>query len=235
MPLSPLSWYGTAQKSGASSTSDRWPKSSCPPIEWARMSTAGLAAQACRHRLIDWVAVARVVPPLSLLPLTDPEYRDFAERQVAESARQRVEAGEWTLMDAHQRARVEQADLLADRLRDQGHTFLKGVHAAEGVLVGWLWVGPGPMFLERYGVRDLARVRWLSQITVRDELRGRGYGQALLAALHEHLAAEGVDVLYLRVYDWNTAARRLYTRSGYEVVHQFATDAHLRKHLTVTC
>jgi hypothetical protein len=55
------------------------------------------------------VAVARVVPPLSLLPLTDPEYRDFAERQVAESARQRVEAGEWTLMDAHKRARVEQA------------------------------------------------------------------------------------------------------------------------------
>src|SRR5437763_595461 len=90
-----------------------------------------------------------------------------------------------------------------------GPYVLEGVHPAEGVLVGWLWVGPGPMFLERYGVRDLARARWLSQITVRDELCGRGYGQALLAALHEHLAAEGVDVLYLRVYDWNTAARRL--------------------------
>jgi hypothetical protein len=46
-----------------------------------------------------------VVPPLSLLPLTDPEYGDIAERQVAESARQRVEAGEWTLADAQHRAR----------------------------------------------------------------------------------------------------------------------------------
>jgi hypothetical protein len=28
----------------------------------------------------------------------------------------------------------------------------------------------------RYGVRDLVRARWLSQITVQDDLRGRGYG-----------------------------------------------------------
>ena len=178
--------------------------------------------------------MARAIPPLSLLPLTDAEYRDFAERQVAESARQWVEAGEWALTDAHQRARVEQADLLADRLRGHGHTFLKGVRTTDGVPVGWVWVGPGPAVLERYGVRDLARARWLSQITVRDELRGRGYGQALLTALHEQLAAEGVEALYLRVYDWNTAARRLYARCGYEVVRQFATDAHLRKHLTAT-
>ena len=178
--------------------------------------------------------VASVVLPLSLLPLTDADYHDFAERQVAESARQRVEAGEWTWPDAQQRARAELADLLADRLRGHGHTFWKGVRAADGVPVGWVWVGPGPAFLERYGVRDPARARWLSQITVRDDIRGRGYGQALLTALHEQLAAEGVEALYLRVYDWNTAARRLYARCGYQVERQFATDAHLRKHLTAT-
>lgn len=119
-------------------------------------------------------AVAAVVPPLDLIPLNDPEYGDFAERQVAESARQRVQAGEWTLADAHQHARSEQADLLADRLRGQGHTFWKGVHTADGAVVGWVWVGPGPAFLEQYGVRDLARARWLSQITVQDAVRGRG-------------------------------------------------------------
>jgi ribosomal protein S18 acetylase RimI-like enzyme len=68
--------------------------------------------------------------------------------------------------------------------------------------------------LEQYGVRDLARVRWLKQITVQEALRGRSYGRALLAALHERLAAEGIEALYLRVYDWNTAARRLYARCG---------------------
>jgi mycothiol synthase len=81
-------------------------------------------------------------------------------------------------------------------------------------------------------VHDLARARWLSQITVREGLRGRGHGRALLAALHQHLALQDVEVLYLRVYDWNTAARRLYATNGYEVVRQFSTDAHLRKYLS---
>ena len=111
---------------------------------------------------------------------------------------------------------------------------MKGIDPALDVLIGWLWVSPAPALLERYGVRHLARVRWLSQITVREELRGRGYGQALLEARHERLAAEDVEALYLRVYDWNTAAPRVYTRCAYELVRQFVTDAHLRKDLTPT-
>jgi GNAT superfamily N-acetyltransferase len=172
-----------------------------------------------------------MIPPVTLLPLTDAEYADFAEGHVAEAARQRVEAGERTPAEAPERARLEQADLLADRLRSQGHTFLKGC-TADGGVVGWLWISPAPAFLERYGVRDPARARWINQITVRDDLRGRGYGQALLAAIHANLAVQGAEAVYLRVYDWNTAARRLYARCGYEVVRQFATDAHLRKRLT---
>jgi hypothetical protein len=98
-------------------------------------------------------------------------------------------------------ARLEQADLLADRLRGHGHTFLKAVHTADGALVGWAWVAPGPAFL------------------------------ALLTPLHDQLAAKGAQALYVHVYDWNMAARRLYARCGIEVVCQFATDVHLRKHL----
>jgi hypothetical protein len=120
----------------------------------------------------------RVVPRLSLLPLTDNDYGDFAECQVVQSARQRVEAGEWTLADAHQRARAEQADLLADQLCGQGHTLLRG---SKPQVARWS-AGCGLVqsgFLERYGVRDLRRARWPSQITVRDELRGRGHSQAI--------------------------------------------------------
>jgi hypothetical protein len=85
-------------------------------------------------------------PPMDLQPLTDDEYADFAERQVAESARQRILADEWTPEVAPALARAEAADLLADRLRGAGHRFLKGV-APDGTLVGWLWVGPTPAFL----------------------------------------------------------------------------------------
>src|SRR4051794_9152589 len=127
---------------------------------------------------------------LNLLPLTDEEYGEFAESQVAQSARQRARAGEWVQADALQRARVEHSDLLADRLRSQGHTFLKAVQHDTALLVGWLWISPAPGLVARYGEQDPSRARWLSQITVREELRGRGFGRALLAALHERLAAE---------------------------------------------
>jgi len=170
-------------------------------------------------------------PEVTLVPMTDAEYAEFAEAQVAEHARQRVNAGEWTLDEAVARARQDTEDLRSDALRGAGHAFYAGVDAA-GARVGWLWIAPGTLpFLDRYGVANLSRVRWLGQITVEESLRGRGYGRALLDALHRRLASEGVFELYLRVYDWNDAARRLYAGSGYEVVAQFPTDAHMRRRL----
>ncbi len=64
-------------------------------------------------------------------------------------------------------------------------------------------------------------------------LVGRRKDQVLLETLHQRLALEGATEIYLRVYDWNVAARRLYARTGYEVVRQFVTDAHLRRRLNV--
>jgi GNAT superfamily N-acetyltransferase len=171
-----------------------------------------------------------VRPDVTLLPLTDADYLDFVEAQVAEHARQRVSAGEWTPDEAAARAREDTTELRADTLRGAGHAFYKGVDAA-GAPVGWLWVAPGPAFLERYAPADLSRARWLGQITVEEPLRGRGYGGALLDALHRLLASEGVAEIYLRVYDWDEAARRLYAGRGYEVVARFPTDAHMRRRL----
>ena len=163
---------------------------------------------------------------LTLVPLSDEEYADFAERQVVEYARQNVNAGEWTPEEALQRAREAEADLLADTIRAQGHELFKAVDEA-GARAGWLWIAPAPGFL---GL-DPARGRWLSQITVEEALRGRGYGRALLEAMHAYLAAKGVQEVWLRVFNWNEAARRLYAGAGYEVVRQFPTDAHMRKRL----
>jgi GNAT superfamily N-acetyltransferase len=76
---------------------------------------------------------------------------------------------------------------------------MKGVHATDGARVGWVWVAPAPAWLEQYGERDLARVRWLGQITVQDELRGHGYGRALLDTLPSDSARRGP--VRLVVYD----------------------------------
>ncbi len=163
---------------------------------------------------------------IRLVRLGDAKYADFAERQVIEYAGQRVHAGEWTAEEALGCAREALAELLADSLRVNGHVFLEGVRV-DGTCVGWIWVAPAPAFLGD----DYERKRWLSQITVDEAQRKRGYGRALLSALHHWLEAQGVEELWLRVYNWNDAARRLYARAGYELVRQFPTDAHLRKRL----
>ncbi|MBV9578174.1 MAG: GNAT family N-acetyltransferase, partial [Chloroflexi bacterium] len=150
---------------------------------------------------------------IKLVVLTDAERADFAERQVDEVAREHVNAGEWSAAEAASLARAQCGDLLADVLQDAGHVFYKGVDST-GARVGWLWVAPAPSMIEAYVGHDLSAVRWLSQLTVAETLRGQGYGLALLQALHQRLAAEGVVEIYLRVYDWNEVARRLYLRSG---------------------
>ncbi|HEV2125268.1 MAG TPA: GNAT family N-acetyltransferase, partial [Chloroflexota bacterium] len=153
---------------------------------------------------------------VTLEPLNDAEYADFAQRQVIEHARQQVNAGEWAEAEALDRARQSLRDLLEDSLRARGHLFFKGVNPA-GQRIGWLWVGPTPSFLAQ------ENARWLSQITIDEPVRGQGYGRALLVALEEHLRNAGVEELYLRVFKWNTVARHLYDSQGFEAVADFRT------------
>lgn len=163
---------------------------------------------------------------LTLVLLNDAELAEFGRQHVIEYAEQHVRAGEWTAAEAFALAREEMADLLGPHPRAGGQQFFKAVDAA-GRKVAWVWVSPAPA----KWVDDAATARWLSQITVEPSERGRGVGRAVLDALHARLAAEGVTSLWLRVYDWNEPARRLYTRCGYERVRQFPTDAHLRRRL----
>jgi ribosomal protein S18 acetylase RimI-like enzyme len=163
-------------------------------------------------------------PAIVLQPLTDAEYPEFVERQIEETARQHVNAGEWTPEAATTLARERLADLVADRLRGTGDRFFTGV-TADGTRVGWLWVSPAPSFLGP----GHERTRWLSQITVDEALRGQGYGRAMLEALHAQLHQERVAEIWLRVYDWNTVAQHLYRSLGYGLARKFETDAHMRK------
>lgn len=58
----------------------------------------------------------------------------------------------------------------------------------------------------------------LGDLAVHPDLRGRGIGSHLLASVLEETAAQGVREIYLEVRRSNGAARRLYERSGFEVV-----------------
>lgn len=84
----------------------------------------------------------------------------------------------------------------------------------------------GHMFLtfERHGacVRDEVRsYGYVSELFVREEMRGRGIGRTLLAEAERRTKARGFDHLMLGVLTGNTVAERAYERFGFK---PYATD-----------
>ena len=162
-----------------------------------------------------------------LAPCTDVEYAEFVPLQVAEYARQLVQAGEVPPQEGLSTARERLADLAADGLRSTGHDFFVAVLAPRYVRVGWVWLSPAPSSI------GASRARWLSQLTVLEPYRGQGWGRAILRAVERHERDRGSEEIWLRVFDWNVPASHLYLSHGYELAQKFATDAHLRKRLVV--
>jgi ribosomal protein S18 acetylase RimI-like enzyme len=164
-------------------------------------------------------------PAARLIPVTNSEYAEFCAEQVVEYARQLTLAGEGTAENCIAISRERLQDLLTDRLRKADHDFFVATAIRGGSKVGWVWLSPPPDFLGA----GHEHTRWLSQLTVDEPYRGRGWGRAILLAAEQQLTASGIQQIWLRVFDWNLAARRLYASQGYELARQFATDAHLRK------
>lgn len=165
---------------------------------------------------------------MHLTPVSDAEYAEFAARQVTDYAEQLVRAGEVSQAESEATVRGMLAGLLADQLRPAGHSFFVARSTLLKPRIGWVWLSPAPAFLGP----QRARIRWLSQLTIEETVRGRGWGRALLSATERHVASQGVEQLWLRVFDWNTSARALYQAQGYELVERFAVDSHMRKQLS---
>jgi ribosomal protein S18 acetylase RimI-like enzyme len=74
-------------------------------------------------------------------------------------------------------------------------------------------------------------VAFLEQITVAESVRRQGYGRAILRALEELLADEGIEELRLNVNRTNEPARALYAGAGYEQTSGDERRLFLRKRL----
>lgn len=162
---------------------------------------------------------------LILVPLSDAEREAFIAEDIAGYAEQQIRDAGWRPPDALDRARTELLPLLRREHAHAGDDRLWTALGPDRSAVGWLWTQPPQPAMP-------AGSAFLYQITVRQALRGRGYGRAMLAALEAQLRLDGVDVLELNVNDGNTVARRLYESSGYTLVEQLTGKRRLRKHLT---
>jgi GNAT superfamily N-acetyltransferase len=172
--------------------------------------------------------LARATKIVYLAPCDNQEYVDFASRQVGEYADQLARADEVPAARSLSEARERLQDLSADRLRPLGHDFLVARSVQDAARVGWVWLSPPPSFLGP----GHEGTRWLSQLTVEEPRRRQGWGRAILDAVERYALARGSNAIWLRVFDWNVAARHLYRSQGYELGRRFSVDAHLYKRLS---
>jgi len=105
--------------------------------------------------------------------------------------------------------RERTADEVADRIRDERHPFL--VSEVDGRIAGWAATS-------EYSSREVyARIAECS-VYVDAELRGRGIGTALLAALADEAGRRGFHKLTGKLFASNEASMRLVERGGFRVV-----------------
>jgi len=163
-------------------------------------------------------------PEVRLVRMTDAERESALEHEAVEYAEAKVRAGIWSAEESLRRSREEIRGFVGDDPSAGGHEFFMGVDAS-GRRIGWLWLGPVP---------DLAappRRRWVFQIVVDPEERGRGYGRGLLRAAEDHVRETGGREIALNVFRWNAVAVSLYRTSGYEVAFQDEKALEMRKRL----
>jgi ribosomal protein S18 acetylase RimI-like enzyme len=151
------------------------------------------------------------VAELLLRPMTEAEFDEFLAHSIRSYADAHVAAGNWSSVEAEERAAEAAASLLPAGFATDNMLFLMA--EASGEVVGWLWLAlPTPG-----GERGEA---WVYDIEVVTNQRGKGYGRALLAAAETELRARSVASVSLQVSGYNPAAKQLYETSGYQVTSQ---------------
>jgi len=143
------------------------------------------------------------------VPMSEAEFAAYLEHAVPEYAEAHLKSGDCEADEALTLAQADYESLLPQGLATPGHYFFT-VHA-NGVpdSVGMIWFSSR----ERPGKNSA----YIYDIRVREGLRGKGYGKATLEALERQLAAMKIARVGLYVMGWNTGARALYERQGYNV------------------
>ncbi len=144
---------------------------------------------------------------VTLRPMTEPEYDAFLVMLDTDYAADVSRAEDLPLEKAQADAIAQTAQLLPQGFLTPDHSFWR-VLAEDGAAVGSLWVNHKPA----------QRRAFVYDIEIDEAQRGKGYGEAAMRALEETLRPMGVTHIGLSVFGFNTTARALYDKLGYNVV-----------------
>ncbi len=137
--------------------------------------------------------------------MTSEEYATYHREAVVDYAESHVLAKSWPAHGARQRAMDEYAEFLPEGVATPGHHLYTARDGNQRI--GMIWFGERP--------HGTGRVAYLYDIQIDTELRGNGYGEALMRALEHEVRSVGLNVVRLQVFGNNSIARSLYRKLGY--------------------
>jgi ribosomal protein S18 acetylase RimI-like enzyme len=156
---------------------------------------------------------------IELVPMTAEEYEEYLEEMAPDYAREHVEAGNWPEEGAVEKALKEIREIdLPQGVETENNFLFTLVDPEIGEKVGMLW----------YGILQKGKKReaFVYDVIVDDAYRRRGYASQAFQQMEEMVKAVGVNVIGLHVFGYNTGAKAMYEKLGFEV-----TDYMMRKWL----
>ncbi|MGI8700698.1 MAG: GNAT family N-acetyltransferase, partial [Nocardioidaceae bacterium] len=142
---------------------------------------------------------------VTLRPMTVAEYDAWYLGAVSEYAEHHIRAGSMPADKAHDIAARQFAELLPDGVATEAHHLLVG--EAGGAPIGMLWLN-----LRTGGERASA---FVYDVVVDKDMRGRGYGRALMVAAESYLAPRGGTTIKMPLLGDKTTTLHLYKSPGY--------------------
>ncbi len=140
--------------------------------------------------------------------MTESEFNKLMEFQVADYARENVEAGFWDESDALEKSRSEINKLLPNGLDTQDHFLFSVEDNATNDNIGVIWVNVQK--------KRNFKLAFIYYIEIFEQYRGKGFSKESLASLENWCKSNDISKIGLHVFAKNTVARNLYTKFGFK-------------------
>ena len=145
---------------------------------------------------------------IQLVPKTEKEFQTYLREETARYAEANVRAGYWKKTEAPKKSIEAHNQLLPQGLATPRH-HLFTITIDNKKSVGTIWIAEDR--------RSKTPTGFIYDLFIKEPYRGKGLATQAMLLLEEKAKQLGLEVLYLRVFAFNTNAKNLYEKLGYQI------------------
>lgn len=149
--------------------------------------------------------------------MNDAEFDDFIKRSVEDYSNDLIKAGTHDESNALEAAKKSFEDLIPEG-RETADNYLCMIENDAKETVGLIWY--------KKHTEDVA---FICDIEIDEKHRRKGYAKKALTLLESEAKAIGCDQILLHVFRFNSPARALYEKVGYQMVQEDGESVYMLK------